>query len=90
MNRTIPAGWSFEPSDPSVGIFGHLWVHEECEEEGEVIEEPVESWYEGDGFNRYFVENIILTCPCGAMGVATMGVATEGLYDPDDEGCPND
>lgn len=26
-----PEGWSFEGPDPSVGIFGEEWTHEDCE-----------------------------------------------------------
>lgn len=26
----IPKGWYLERGDPSVGIFGHEWVHEDC------------------------------------------------------------
>lgn len=26
----IPAGWSYDKGDPSAGIFGDQWVHEDC------------------------------------------------------------
>ena len=29
-NDIAPAGWSYEPSDPSVGIFGEAFYHEDC------------------------------------------------------------
>jgi len=30
MSSVIPEGWSVECGDPSVGIFGETWTHEDC------------------------------------------------------------
>ena len=30
MLKNIPDGWSYEGPDPTVGIFGEQWIHEDC------------------------------------------------------------
>lgn len=30
FNKVAPQGWFYEAGDPSVGIFGGEWVHEDC------------------------------------------------------------
>ena len=30
MADIAPKGWSYEPADPSVGIFGEAFYHEDC------------------------------------------------------------
>jgi hypothetical protein len=68
----IPEGWIYEPGDPSVGIFGHTWIHDAClhdlTDESEVTEIEVSALREGD----YIVVTVQLTCSdCGATTEVT-------------------
>lgn len=52
----LPAGWSYEPEDRSVGIFGDAFVHEDCKLED--VREAEQIWTNGD---------VKLTCACGEV-----------------------
>ena len=70
---SIPDGWSYEGPDPSVGIFGHAWTHEDCPgniDAGEVSEETVREWRVNDNLH----ELIVLTCACCAAATAVEDV----------------
>jgi hypothetical protein len=76
---TAPKGWSVDLADPSVGLYGDVWVHEECdlastEEEYEVTE-TYEQDDQGNGVVHVF---LTLTCPCGA---STTVQAQSEFYD---------
>lgn len=53
----LPEGWSFEPSDPSVGIFGEAFYHEACDKPAD--NEAEQEWVSSD--------ELQITCNgCGA------------------------
>lgn len=52
-------GWDFEPSDPSVGIFGEGWFHD-CGTETEALESPLASINRPHGETDFYG---LLTCP---------------------------
>ena len=51
----LPEGWSYEPEDRSVGIFGDAFVHEDCPRED--VQEATQDWSHN---------SLLLTCACGA------------------------
>ncbi len=69
---TAPEGWSYEGPDPSVGIFGHLWMHDDCPQfndeamDSSVLEHMDEFHFEGEGMNQEVVTTWTLECSCGA------------------------
>lgn len=71
----IPEGWSYDPSDSSVGIFGDGWIHEDCPLPD--IEEYAEAWgvgpavFVGTGVSRLVRYQDRLVCPCGAETTVT-------------------
>lgn len=74
-NRTIPEGWSYDEGDPSVGIFGHQWVHEACELEDDDPEVRESQWgsrlYSGEAGSRTALVTLSLTCMvCGEQALA--------------------
>jgi hypothetical protein len=57
----LPEGWSFEPEDRSVGIFGDAFVHEDCPK----ASDPDTT---GEAEQRWDALTLILTCgDCGAV-----------------------
>lgn len=50
----LPAGWSYEPEDRSVGIFGDAFVHEDCKRED--VREAEQIWEGPD---------LVVRCVCG-------------------------
>ena len=51
---TTVGAWTYDPPDPSVGIFGGAWFHNDCP-----LDDP-DSYPEEDTNGR-------VTCPCGAV-----------------------
>lgn len=37
----VVEGWTYDPADPSVGLFNAFWTHDTCED-GEVADEVVD------------------------------------------------
>lgn len=83
-NRTIPEGWAYDEGDPSVGIFGHSWVHEACEwkngEQPVVYDREWSAIFSGSGSNRTVMVTTILDC----SGCGEEAFATEEHWDPED------
>lgn len=53
----LPQGWSYEPGDPSVGIFGDAFIHEDCALPSDQLTDADQAWTH---------DSLTLTCPCGA------------------------
>lgn len=75
-------GFVFDPGDPSVGLFGSAWVHEDCplpaEVDSDVIETPLaEVRSTPMTVRRWWM----LTCTDCVQQV----IVTDTDYDPDDE-----
>lgn len=67
----LPAGWSFEPEDRSVGIFGDAFVHEDCPK----ADDPATN---GEADQRWDGNTLVLTCgDCGEQ------IELEGPEEPD-------
>lgn len=59
-----PRGWYFETGDPSVGLFGTGWVHEDCPEPDEFELEDADcvhlaTWVDAHGCATFWY---LLTC----------------------------
>ena len=69
----LPAGWYYEPADPSVGIFGDGFVHEDCERDD--VQDAEQTW---NG------PTLTVTCACGATVELEEDVPDEPYW-PEDE-----
>lgn len=62
-----PAGWYFETGDPSVGLFGGGWVHEDCPaaDEYELLDAeclPLATWVKPTGEATFWYLVTCLDC----------------------------
>jgi hypothetical protein len=54
----LPEGWTYEPADPSVGIFGEAFYHEDCDQPADG--DAMQDWVASD--------ELRITCTgCGAV-----------------------
>ena len=75
----LPADWSYEGEDRSVGIFGESFYH--CSDDEATVEETGTETI-GQGHNRLLVTSITLTCPgCGA----TAQIARSDYIGPEED-----
>jgi len=75
VSSTVPKGWVYEGPDPSVGIFGEEFIHNDCPsmEVGtcDPLTAEASAEIKGEGDRRVLITNLQLVCSqCGTTAVA--------------------
>lgn len=72
----LPTGWAHEPADPSVGIFGEAFWHEDCA--------TADGGTPGEATATYDANYVTYTCVCGDSIELQTGPDPDDLRDERD------